>query len=150
MARLLGPYLDGELDGKRSDAVEGHVAGCPRCQRELEGLKRVRASLNTALETAREADFEGIWQRIAGRLEGGELKGWRSRLPAFKPSSLLRPIFVLPAAALTLGLILFPRLISINLNPNEVKIMSISHPGPGVMVFKSKDVGMTVIWPLEQ
>jgi len=37
--------LDGRLEAARAAEVEAHVAGCARCQRELEALRRVKAVL---------------------------------------------------------------------------------------------------------
>jgi anti-sigma factor (TIGR02949 family) len=41
-ARLLEPYLDGELDRDAVRALEAHVDGCAECQSALAGLGRVR------------------------------------------------------------------------------------------------------------
>jgi mycothiol system anti-sigma-R factor len=41
-ARLLEPYLDGELDRDEVRALEAHIDGCAECQAALESLGRVR------------------------------------------------------------------------------------------------------------
>jgi predicted anti-sigma-YlaC factor YlaD len=49
----LGAYLDGELDGGRLRRVEAHLAQCPLCQGELDGLRALSAVLqeSPAMET---------------------------------------------------------------------------------------------------
>lgn len=41
-ARLLEPYLDGELDRDEARALEAHVDGCAECRDALEALGRLR------------------------------------------------------------------------------------------------------------
>jgi len=41
--------LDGRLDAERAAQVEAHVAGCVRCQREVEAVRRVKAALREHL-----------------------------------------------------------------------------------------------------
>jgi len=41
----LSAYLDGEIDSRRREAVEGHLAGCDVCRRELASLRGVSACL---------------------------------------------------------------------------------------------------------
>jgi hypothetical protein len=48
-ARMID-LLYGELPGDDRKAVEGHVAGCARCQAELAGFRRTRATVRVALE----------------------------------------------------------------------------------------------------
>lgn len=42
---LLSAYLDGELDGRDSIAVRGHVTRCPICEHELEALRSLKRAL---------------------------------------------------------------------------------------------------------
>jgi len=46
-ARLLEPYLDGELDRDTARRLEAHVDGCAECQAALAGLGRVRHAMRT-------------------------------------------------------------------------------------------------------
>ncbi len=41
--------LDGRLPSERRAAIEGHLARCPRCQRELDALRRVKAAVREGL-----------------------------------------------------------------------------------------------------
>jgi anti-sigma factor (TIGR02949 family) len=59
-ARLLEPYLDGELDRDEARALEAHVDGCAECRDALEALGRLRHAVRneaphyTAPESLRE------------------------------------------------------------------------------------------------
>ena len=35
----LSAYIDGQLDPRRQEAEEGHLAGCASCRQELEELR---------------------------------------------------------------------------------------------------------------
>jgi anti-sigma-K factor RskA len=68
---LLAPLALDALDDGVRHRVEGHVAACPTCQAELDGLREVASALGTTYE-APPAD---LWDRIADRLyerEGAE------------------------------------------------------------------------------
>lgn len=45
-------YLDGELPSDERRAVEAHVAACPGCRAELDGLRRVASRLRSLERTA--------------------------------------------------------------------------------------------------
>jgi len=86
VSRLLGAYLDGELDLTTCMAVEEHVAGCERCQREMEAeheligivrdeTPRFEASpfLKTRIRAALRAEsppVHSFWRRF-GWIAGG-------------------------------------------------------------------------------
>ena len=52
MRNLLNAYLDGELQGRRLQAMKSHLAACKTCQKELEELRLVseRMRADTKLE----------------------------------------------------------------------------------------------------
>src|SRR5688500_9911693 len=50
-SQLLGPYLDGELSPAAADQARAHVAGCPACAAELDGLRAVSRLLSAARTT---------------------------------------------------------------------------------------------------
>ncbi len=45
--RLINPMLDGDLDEQHRRDMEAHVASCPACRSELEGLRRSVRLLET-------------------------------------------------------------------------------------------------------
>ncbi len=62
---LLAPLSLDALDADLRAEVEAHVATCAQCQRELDDLREVA----TALGTTGLAAPEGLWERIAARLD---------------------------------------------------------------------------------
>ncbi|HQU27364.1 MAG TPA: hypothetical protein PLS29_10085, partial [Acidimicrobiales bacterium] len=62
---LLAPLSLDALDRDLRGEVEAHVAACAECQRELDDLREVA----TALGTTGLAAPEGLWERIAARLD---------------------------------------------------------------------------------
>ncbi len=62
---LLAPLSLDALDGEVRGELEAHVAVCAQCQRELDDLREVA----TALGTTSLAAPEGLWERIAARLD---------------------------------------------------------------------------------
>jgi anti-sigma factor RsiW len=65
LAELLGAYALDAVDGDEKDAVEAHLAACPRCRAEVEEHREVAALLAHAGADAP----DGLWDRIAGNLE---------------------------------------------------------------------------------
>lgn len=61
-ARLLEPYLDGELDRDEARALEAHVDGCAECQAALANLGRVRHAMRA--EAPRYAAPASLRERI--------------------------------------------------------------------------------------
>jgi anti-sigma-K factor RskA len=68
---LLAPLALDALDVEARNEVEEHVATCPRCQAELDGLREVATAMGTTYEPLPEA----LWGKISSRLyerEGAE------------------------------------------------------------------------------
>jgi anti-sigma factor RsiW len=65
IADLLGAYALNAVDPDERDAVDAHLAGCPRCRDEVQGHREVAALLGNAGGDAP----EGLWDRIASTLE---------------------------------------------------------------------------------
>jgi anti-sigma factor (TIGR02949 family) len=68
-ARLLEPYLDGELDRTETRALEAHIDGCAECQSALANLGRVRHAIRA--EAPRYAAPSALRERI--RREGAPI-----------------------------------------------------------------------------
>jgi intracellular sulfur oxidation DsrE/DsrF family protein len=64
-ARLLNPYVDGELDLSAALAIEEHIQACARCRASLEGLQAVRAAVS------RECEFKTAPESLRLSLEAG-------------------------------------------------------------------------------
>jgi anti-sigma-K factor RskA len=63
-SELLGAYALDAVDGDEFTDLEEHLATCPRCQAELDGLREATGALGNSAE----APPEGLWSRIAGQL----------------------------------------------------------------------------------
>jgi hypothetical protein len=61
---LLGAYALDAVDGGELSDLEEHLAACPRCRAELDGLREAAGALGNTLE----APPEGLWSRIASQL----------------------------------------------------------------------------------
>lgn len=96
-ARMLGPYLDGELEASKLIEIDGHVAECETCHEEVQLLRAMRGSLRRVVrspspgglrdrigaamtaertrEEARAADSDALVMAGAG------MPSWRSMVP---------------------------------------------------------------------
>ena len=63
-SELLGAYALDAVDGDELDALEAHLATCPRCRAELDSLREVAAAIGNSVEPLP----EGLWSSIASRL----------------------------------------------------------------------------------
>jgi anti-sigma factor RsiW len=70
-SRLLGPYLDGQLEGPILLEIDEHVGGCETCREEMHLLTAMRASLKRVVRATAPA---GLSERI-----GNAMSAERSR-----------------------------------------------------------------------
>jgi anti-sigma factor RsiW len=75
----LGAYVDEALEGAALRAVALHVEGCPSCRRDIDGLRRTKALLRTALPAVSEPDWSGFWPGIVRGVQDGRAR------PAVRP-----------------------------------------------------------------
>lgn len=68
--RRIGAYLDGALDESASRSAAAHVAACPTCRREADGLRRLRTMLRASVD-APEPDWTGFWPGVVRGIEEG-------------------------------------------------------------------------------
>jgi anti-sigma-K factor RskA len=78
---LLGAYALDAVDGEEHTELEAHLATCPRCRAELDGLREVAAALGNTVETPP----EGLWSGIASRLPEREEQTEAPPMPALDP-----------------------------------------------------------------
>jgi anti-sigma factor RsiW len=57
VSEILTAYLDNEVTPEERQEIEAHLAGCPRCRKELEELKSAQKILRRALKS-RAADAD--------------------------------------------------------------------------------------------
>ncbi len=61
---LLSPYVDGELDLRKAQRVEAHVAGCDSCRLRLRAYQRVSHALLESHEPDVHAAGDRVWRRL--------------------------------------------------------------------------------------
>ncbi len=69
MQELTGAYAVDALDASEAEAVERHLAGCPRCRREVAELREVAALLAFAGGPAPARVWDGIATEVVGAPE---------------------------------------------------------------------------------
>lgn len=99
--------LDGRLTPERGAAVEAHLASCRRCQRELDALRRVKATVRENLPE--HAVPPEVIARVSAALAGeaGREVGRRERTARIRWSGVILALSVAAAAALLV--VLAPR-----------------------------------------
>ena len=95
-AALFGPYLDGELDPKRTKKLRDHLKECAACMEALDKEKAVMSGLAGALKPVDIPDGYDISVSVKREInsldEGGGLSPirrllpWRGIRPMFRPS----------------------------------------------------------------
>src|SRR5207244_11926906 len=70
--RRLGAYLDGALDDGTARSTAAHLATCGVCQREADGLRRLRALLQQNIAVA-EPDWTGFWPGVVRGVDAGRI-----------------------------------------------------------------------------
>jgi anti-sigma-K factor RskA len=63
-SELLGAYALDAVEPDEHDALEEHLATCPRCRAELDSLREVAGFMGTSVEPLP----DGLWSSIANRL----------------------------------------------------------------------------------
>jgi hypothetical protein len=82
---VIDDYVDGDLSGSRAAEARAHLAGCPACRREEEGVRHLVRSASTLPEEMPLA--RDLWDRIDARLEdrpGAAAAGGRLAPAAFR------------------------------------------------------------------
>ena len=108
--RMLGSYLDGELDGPQLIDIGEHVAVCEPCREQTQLLRAMRGSLKRVVQTAAPS---GLRERIGAamvaerareqaRVDGEEGTG-DPRAPAAAPWQTIVPLATAAAIALMWG-----------------------------------------------
>ena len=77
---LLSGYVDGELSHDEQARAEAHLAGCARCTKELEDLRRLVTAADQIRfaeppDEAWDALTENVYNRL-GRRERNDQCGW--------------------------------------------------------------------------
>ena len=153
--RRLGGYLDGALASRQVETISRHLAGCARCQQEVEQLKRLRGLLvSVSAIPAPEPDWSQFWPSVRTRILSADghpqSEIWWRRL--FRPA-LAHPRLAFASAVAAMALLTLVSWQGINWwgGPRQAEAVTVHSveavdPGSTVMVFTSPDQGLTVIW----
>lgn len=99
---LLSGYLDGELSDADARAVEAHLAECPSCAAELEGLRELTAlSQHMSAPAVSDAEWAAGWDAISARIAPARKE---ARPSLWKRLGRLRYALVPAAAAALIAL----------------------------------------------
>ena len=148
--RRIGAWLDEALDPETARSTAAHLASCAGCQREAEGLRRLRGLLRRTL-TPLQPDWTGFWQ---GVVRGIEDRRQTRPVPVRRSwwESMWRPRWALGGALATALLVSLgvwqwapsgPR-------PSEAGVMVTSarteDPRGTVMVYSTPEQDVAVVW----
>ena len=112
-ARLLGPYLDGELDLTSSVQLEEHLAGCFACRERLQAQQALITAVRDDLPRHQSSPFLATRIRAALRAQENpaELAAPASPSPAARPAWawpwFAHPAFFAAALVLLIALAFF-------------------------------------------
>ena len=145
--RRLGAYLDGALDEGTSRSTAAHLAGCGACQREADGLRRLRGLLQRNLAATAEPDWTGFWPGVVRGIEASRtMQPVRAaRRPWWRAEWAVGGL-VAATLLLTVGVWQFYPAGS--QDGVIVRSASTDDPGATVMVYGSPERDVAVVWVL--
>jgi CBS domain-containing protein len=101
---LLSAHLDGELDGAELRLVETHLAGCPACTAEREGLLRTVKAVKGLPRESAPANLAELVRAALPSVSTAPARGEPSRLP--EPAAVRRNILTFPRMAAAFAAVL--------------------------------------------
>ncbi len=93
-SELLAAYALDAVDGEENTEIEEHLASCPRCRSELDGLREVAGAMGNSVEPLP----EGLWSHIASQLPEREADEDPPPMPALTPEPRTSSPFRTPSA----------------------------------------------------
>jgi anti-sigma factor RsiW len=144
--RRLGAYLDGALDEGTARSTAAHLATCGVCQREADGLRRLRTLLQRDAFIA-EPDWTGFWPGVIRGVEAA-----KTARPAAASRRAWRPQWALGgalAAAILLSIGVWQ--FGPGGTPQDgviVRSASTGDPSATVMVYGTPERDVAVVWVL--
>src|SRR5581483_2725166 len=91
---LLGPWVDGELEPTRKEAVSAHLKVCPACAARLAALRELGETVRKIIVPSPPAD---LWDRITEQLSAPSLAGRvpaRPRIPWFRIATVAALVLI--------------------------------------------------------
>ena len=149
--KQLNLVLDGELDDIRKLRLDKHLAKCDLCARKFSDLRNVSQAVEqmaSQIETSESA--ASVWPKIEESISRKKKVhlSWRERFGVSFPVFVARPAlaFSVVAMILVFTFFVFERN---TMAENEAQINSLTSDNKLVMVFKTKERKITVIWLAE-
>ena len=148
--RRLERHADGALGARGARFVTGHMAGCSACRATSEEWVRLRALVKQAASRPAEPDWSGFWPPVRARIVSEEPRPVRESwwVPFWKPV-WGHPRLAFGAALLAVLVMAFsfwPVDDAAFASQVNVQDVSADDPDRSVMVYSSRDTGVTVIW----
>ncbi|MBI4970628.1 MAG: hypothetical protein HZC17_02180 [Candidatus Omnitrophica bacterium] len=144
--------LDGELKNDRKTTADKHLTKCHTCAQQFSELQNLSQSIEQAGRDMEQfADPASVWQGVeeAIREKKRVRLSWRERFGVSFPVLVARPAlaFSIVAMILVFTFFVFQRG---TLAENEATINSVTSENKLVMIFKTKERNITVIWLADQ
>jgi anti-sigma factor RsiW len=143
-------HADGALAPRATRLVTAHLPGCPTCRTAFEKLTRLRALVREASSVVAEPDWSGFWSPVRTRIVTEEPRPVRESwwVPFWKPV-WGHPRLAFGAVLLAILVVTFsfwPADDAAFASQVNVQDVSADDPSRSVMVYSSRDPGVTVIW----
>lgn len=99
----LSAYLDGEIESKERETIEGHLLECTRCRHELELLRRTVSGLKSLEEIEVPPRLTAL---IQAGIEARERSRWRNTISRlFLPLHIKLPLEAMAVVLVALGVV---------------------------------------------
>jgi anti-sigma factor RsiW len=159
--RRLGAYQDGELPPGPRRRVEAHLRGCQPCSQQVQALAGLRTALALDVADPSEAVWTAFWPQVRARIAApapAPASGWQRAWDAVRvrPRLVLAPALAAGALAVLAVVAPWQRVPQqapapsggLEATGDQVVIQSIETEDPDlpVMVFKSPESDVTVLW----
>lgn len=143
-------HADGALGARTTRFVVAHLEGCPGCRKASEEGLRLRVLVRQAASVSSEPDWSGFWPPVRARIVSEEPRPVRESwwVPLWMPV-WGHPRLAFGAALLAVLVAAFsfwPVDDAAFASQVNVQDVSADDPDRSVMVYSSRDHGVTVIW----
>ncbi|HTY77008.1 MAG TPA: zf-HC2 domain-containing protein [Candidatus Bathyarchaeia archaeon] len=148
--RRLERHADGALGSRAARFVTHHLAGCAGCRAASEKWTRLRTLVRQAASGPADPDWSGFWPPVRARIVSEVPRPVRESwwIPLWKPV-WGHPRLAFGAALLGVLVVAFsfwPADDAAFASQVNVQDVSADDPDRSVMVYTSRDPGVTVIW----
>jgi len=147
----LNLLLDKELSQEDTKQWESHIQACPECQKQWESLSGVSHSIQTfSKQLVPDKALGELWENISQDLKKPELV----EEPSVSWAERIRALFLRPAFSVAFALFLVVGTLIISqqktMANNEAVINSVAADQNMVLIFKTQEHNVTVIWLFDE